>query len=198
MDYGRLTSSKAQKGSIANWLNYNEIDAEGILRDAQTHIFSHLRVREMRSSAPVTIALAASTASLPTGFLDPIYLGYLTGEGEIELREPKQIESNRPYDDAGTLQSGTPCEYAVFDELLQFDVKSDAARSARMLYYKQPTFLAPDNATNFLTTRHSHLLRAALMMQGENFRQNTTEFQRWAAQVTAHIDRINVADDLGR
>lgn len=160
--YSKLTAGIATPGSIRNWAQYSLIPADQILEEAQQFIYSLLRIQDMVTSVLVSIPPGGSSIALPTGFLDPIGLK-LHGDS----RELDYVQENlfgRYVDEDGTMDTGRPQRWTLFDNLIQFDVANDddAALAGVMLYYKEPTYLAaaPDGPeTNFLTDRFGRLLR---------------------------------------
>lgn len=196
MKYAELVGPKSVKGSIRSWTNYGALDAEGCLLDAQAYLFNRIRTRQMRKSYDFTQTLNEDSHALPSDYLDPIRLDYRDGLGRVHLTDADTLMATRPYNSDGTLQSGTPFTYAVFDDAMQWEFKVNQARPCKLLYFAQPALLSASNQTNWLTDRYPHVLRAACMMQAENMRQNTDEFTRWARQLEAHVMQLNITDDL--
>jgi hypothetical protein len=199
MEYGTLIGAKSHAGSIKAWVNYALIDAEGILLDAQSYIYGSLRTREMRAGATVAIAEGASTADLPARFLDPIDFTHQDTGEPIPLFDERTVQRARSYS-SGVLDEGRPEIYGIWNELLQFDVKADAAYTANMLFYQRPAYLSSGagKSTNFLTTRYPSLLRSACLMFAADHRSNSEEYSRWQQRTDALIQRANVEADLAR
>jgi hypothetical protein len=199
MEYGTLVGAKGERGSLRSWINYSLIDAEGCLLDAQSYIYGSLRTREMRAGANVAIADNASTAPLPSRFLDPIDFTYLDTGETIDLLDERTVQRARVYSDS-VLQEGRPEIYGVWNELIQLDCASDAAYTAHMLFYQRPEYLgsAAGKSTNFLTTRYPSLLRSACLMFAADHRSNSEEYSRWQQRTDALIQRANVEADLAR
>lgn len=195
-DYGTLTGAKSTPGSIRSWVNYELVDVEGALLDAQSYIYGALRAREMRASATVTISSAAVTAALPTGFLDPILFQHNDTGERIDPLTSEMLLSIRARDGSGNVFSGKPGAYSIWDELLQFDAKADATYSATLLFYQRPIYLGASNATNFLTTRYPSVLRAACLMAAADMMDDTEEYARFAQRADQLIARANVENDL--
>jgi hypothetical protein len=198
MDYATLVAGKDVAGSIKNWFNTNSLDVEGILLDAQTYLSAALRTREMRQSATVTIAQGASSAALPTRFLDPIHLQFTDGYGDIQHVLEQALRRDRLWQSDGTLVSTRPLEYAIFGEAIQFECQADAAYTADFLFYQQPAFLDGSHATNFLNVRYPHLLRRACLMWAADYRDDAEAFDRNTKLLEAEIARINIENDFVR
>lgn len=196
MNYGTLTGPKSEKGSIRSWINYDPLDVEGVLLDAQAYIYGRMRVREMIASATVTLTAGSETAPLPDGFLDPLTLHVPAIGVELASQDPRELEAARFYNAAGTLETGTPLDYSVFDELIQLQAKSDATYAARALFYKRPALLSRTNPTNFLCTRYPNLLRVACLMHGADQLQDDTEYTRWQKRTDDLIGGVSIENDL--
>lgn len=160
-NYTTLAGTKSTSGSIANWVNRSDLPTAEILTEAQALIYETLRVREMQARAVLTFATSTQTASLPTGFLDPI--GYQPYEWGGDLPFVHENGLNEYRDSAGTLESGTPSRWTIVGETAYVDVLPSEAFSGILLYYKSPTVLSVSNESNFLTNRYPSLLRYACM-----------------------------------
>jgi hypothetical protein len=98
MTYASLVGDKNTAGSIARWVNYSKLDVDQILQEAQSLIYSMLRVREMRAHFNFNIAQGGDRVVLPAGFLDPIGKISLLGTGaKAEQRYPNFIQRRRVY-----------------------------------------------------------------------------------------------------
>lgn len=197
MTYDALTAAKTNPGSIAYRLNWSLLPIEDVMEDAQAFIYGNLRTREMRASATLTIALNASSVALPSGFLDPLGLFDERGD-EIHLWDERNLTKKRRFDSAGALTVGRVSVYGIFNEAVNFDVRSNKAVSYTMLYYKRPDNLGPSNQTNWLTTRYPNVLRAALMAYAYDARKEELEFRTYLAQAVALIQAANEEADLSR
>ena len=197
MTYGSLVGPKSADGSIKNWINYNLLPVEAILTDAQAMIYSLLRVREMRTSSVVTLAVGASSVPLPTGFLDPLAIIGKDGIGDAELVDEMELERLRLYGSDGTLQTGyvTSCAPRA---TLDFNAATDSARQFSILYYAQPAPLSLANQTNFLTMRYPHILRAMTSAVAADFRHDDANYTRFFQRATTFITAAAINDDLSR
>jgi hypothetical protein len=98
MSYTSLVGDKNTAGSIARWVNYSKLDADQILQEAQSLIYSMLRVREMRTHFNFDVAVGGDRVALPGGFLDPIGKIAMLGTGaKIEQRYQNFIQRRRTY-----------------------------------------------------------------------------------------------------
>jgi hypothetical protein len=191
MDYGTLVGPKSKPGSIRAWVNYDPIDTEGVLLDAQAYIYGAYRGREMIASAPVTIAKDSLTAALPERYLDP--LTFLHADGlKIEPKHEAQLLEMRAED-----APSQPFAWTVFDELIQFECPADQAYAAKLLFYRRPHYLGAQNPTNFLTTRYPNILRVACLMHAADQIQDDAEYARWKARTDELIVRAAIENEFG-
>lgn len=156
-----LTGTKSTAGSIANWLNRTDLPVTNILLEAEALIYETLRVREMQAREVLTFAISTQTASLPSGFLDPISFRPYEWGSKMPFVHEDMLDEYR--DATGTLSSGTPSRWSVVGTTAYVDVLPSAEFSGMLLYYKTPDALSASNETNFLTTRYPSLLRYACM-----------------------------------
>lgn len=124
MDYQTLIGTKTQQGSILSFVIYKKVPVTVVLEDAQALIYSLLRVREMRASAPLLLPAGAFNVALPARFLEPIALRDRegmslipnTGDREPFVTEAVLIESRSFDTDAiTTLAAGITSGATSFD-----------------------------------------------------------------------------------
>src|ERR1700738_5318118 len=139
MDYTTLIADKTTDGSIRRWVNHSDVDAVTVLTEAQALIFQSLRVREMRTVfSDIAMAIGNSSTALPSGFLDPIALIDKTNNLRLRLRTEEFLSRLRQYD-SGAPVSGTPQNFAIYGEALQFDLAYDAAATLSLIGFATPT-----------------------------------------------------------
>jgi hypothetical protein len=196
MNYTALIADKTTDGSIRRWVNHSDVDVVTVLEEAQALIFQSLRVREMRAVFnDLAMAIGDSSKALPSGFLDPIALIDKTNTLRLRLRTEEFLSRLRQYD-SGAPVSGTPQNFAIYGEALQFDLAYDAAATLSLIGFATPTPLGPTNTTNFLTNRYPHLLAAACRAQAFAFRNNDERQQLELQKLAAYIAKTNAESDL--
>lgn len=196
MSFSVLTGSKTTAGSIKSSVNYSKIESEVVLEEAQSLLYSTLRVREMKTLWQPAVIVGDYYKALPTGFLDPI--GKLRDNFfyTYTQRTEDRLLASRLYDEDGNIQSGQPAFWAIFDERVNFDIKFDTAKTLSMLYFKSPTVLSGSNETNFVTVRYPHLLRQACIVRAHAFMKSWTAYNAELALLGPMIERANVEADL--
>lgn len=198
MTYTSLSGAKTAAGSIKRWMNYEQLDVDQIIEEAQALIFQTLRVREMRTEfSDISVAVGDTYAALPTGFLDPIALKDKTNNIDMDLVTEDELVRRRVYDSDGVLEEASiSSSYAIFQERLQFENKFDTAATLTMIGYKAPSFVASGTESNFLVSRYPHLMRVACMAQAADFMNNVEREQRYLTKLVAAIQQTNVESDM--
>lgn len=199
MDYNTLTGAKTIEGSLRSWSNNVYAPASTILEEAQAFIYQTLRVREMRSPpTAINVLAGAISAAVPSDFLDPIDLTDNTGT-RITLRHERDMASTfQALDSSGVQAVGTPCNYAIYGEAMQFDSAPSANLALSFVYYRSLPLLSPTNPTNFLTRRYPHLLRRACMIGVHEFLKDPAAEQAAVQTTVSLIQTISQSDDLAR
>lgn len=193
--YTVLTGTKTTSGSLSNWVNRSDLPVENILLEAEALIYETLRVREMTAREALTFSASTQTASLPSGFLDPIsYRPYEWGEPLPFVFEDALDEVR---DSSGTLQTGSPSRWAIIGDTAYVDVLPSAAFTGLLLYYKTPTALSGSNETNFLTSRYPSLLRYACMTKAYEHQKDAKAAEYLALTMQA-IAAANATNEMWR
>lgn len=105
MTWNSLTGPKTTAGSIINWVSWSKIDINTILDEAQTLIYSLLRIREMETVFNFTIPVDNAFVALPSQFLDPIGdIQFTSVNFEPTHRDNTYVRNQRCYQEtSGTL-----------------------------------------------------------------------------------------------
>lgn len=197
MDYTTLVAAETVEGSIKYAVRHSLVPSDTILDLAEALIYSRLKVREMKAlHAAQTLAAAASTITLPDGFLEPISL-WLDRDyrSKIVFLDEEHFEERVGRDINGDLYEGTP-SMATFDgTTIYLDVKADIQYYYRMWYYKQPEALSGTNLTNFLTNRYPNILDAICKYYAYRHRRMQGDADSWLQLGLAAIDLANAQYD---
>jgi hypothetical protein len=107
MTYTNLVATKGTAGSIANWVNYQKLEAvlPTILEEAQALLYSLLRVREMQTTMTFKLGVGSTYYALPTRFQDPIGdLRCVNQNFEVIHKIPSTVRQGRSF----STESGGP------------------------------------------------------------------------------------------
>lgn len=196
MSYTTLTADKDTVGSIKYFVRHSLVPSSDILESAQAEIYSKLRVREMMTRLPGTIALAESTITLPTDCIHPMGL-YLTGvySGKVDLIDYDLFERTVSEDESLALYEGCPSRCTFDDTTIYLDVKADQAYTYRLWYMKTPANLSGANETNFLTLRYKNVLEMMCKAFAFEHMEKTELAARYKGEANEAIQLANMNFD---
>lgn len=195
MDYATLIADKTTKGSIAHAVNYSsgKLAAEWIVEEAESWIYSRLRVREMLAVANGTIAIGASTIDLTSlDVLAPIIIRRYGSQdnGRIFILDPDHFEERTYFDDNNDPVDGTPTTAMHIGDTLYLNAKPETAVKWRMAYFRKPPMLSI-SGTNFLTKRYSSILMPVLRSYAYREMKDDARADSW---LKIGLDAINEAN----
>lgn len=200
MDYAQLTAAKSTANSIASWLNWDLAPVTDILAEAESSIYSELRVREMKALATGTIVTAAVSLALPTYFLAPLSFRRIgASAGRIEIFDSEQMETRNCIDDTGAFISSVPTECQIIGDppVAYFNVESDDDYPYRLVYWARKAPLSGSSTTNFLTSRYPKLLRQACLAEGFSYMKEWDASKNAEQKMKELIYKANSEYDLG-
>lgn len=201
--YTTLVAAKSTAGSIAQWLNKDNLPVTSILEEAEQYLYRRLRLKEMLAVATGSISASANPATGPSTLAHPT--GYiasqsfrLVGTTTITLtrKSLKEIEEGYTFTSTGSYNRSTPLAYCSVAATFQFDTAADAAYSYRLAYYRQLDALSSVNTTNVLTDRGQRALRAACMAFGNEWLKDSEEKNYWLQVCDVEMARLNAEDDF--
>lgn len=199
MTWTSLTGTKTTAGSIKSWVNYDRIDPGEVLYEAEAMIYGMLRVREMRVSTTLSLSLNDLTKALPARFLDPWACRIPAKQMDLVQFHEETLVQRRVWDStASNYTTGIPCNYAIFDEALNFDVRASEALTVFLGYYESKAPLAADNTTNFLTNRYPTILRAACCAMAADFMDDDGAYTRYTNRLASLVGVAMSENELSR
>jgi ribosomal protein S18 len=203
VDYTTLTGAKTTAGSIKYLVNYERLDPESILVEAQAYIFGSLRVKEMEVTAAITqTADTDIDETLPTDFCDVVSIQNYLGDRPMQHVTPRELTGlYRAHDtDAadGTVETGTQSVFAVYDGKVNFDVMADTTVTLLMHYLSSEGKITSGQTSSWLTTRYPQILLAAVRYFAFLHMENDGQADRWLKILDSAIVKANVEADLHR
>jgi hypothetical protein len=116
-------------------VNYSKLDADQILQEAQSLIYSMLRVREMRAHFNFNVAQGGDRVALPTGFLDPIgRISFLGTGAKAQQRYPNDIQRRRVYTESSGSLGSNPFTTASGSNLVTVNLANHGLSQGSTLY----------------------------------------------------------------
>lgn len=195
--YTILTGAKTVDGSIKQWVNDTLVPSATILSEAQEWIYRRLRVREMLTATTGTLATAADTIALPTGYVATKLLMFTEQhKAELRARDPKDVTLAFEWDNASRVREKPRWFYADGSNL-QLDAPADQSYPWRHLYYRALDDLSSGSPTNFLTTKAQRLLRCACVALAVEWKvKGTEEKAYWMNLAMTEIAELNRESDF--
>lgn len=200
MNYTQLVASKATANSIAAWLNWDLAPSTDILAEAESALYSQLRVREMKTMTTGTIADGDLTLAMPTDFIASISLRRSgSAAGPITILDSQHMEERNQIDGTGAFIEGVPTECQIIGDppVAYLNCEANDAFPYRLVYFKRPAALSGSNLNNFLTVRYPKLLRVACLMEGHFFKKEYELARTYETRVEEMIYKANSEYDLG-
>lgn len=184
--YSELTTA------IATWLKRSDLTSEIVdfVTLGEAHLNRKLRLLQQETTASVTLSSGASTASLPTGFLEPISLVY-TSDGVPLVQQG--------FDDLADLSqgasSGRPHYYGIGSTFV-FERTADQAYTLTSRHF-QKWDIATDT-TNWLLTNAPDAYLFSALIQAKAFVKKTEDVMVWSQGLQATIQELNTLDNRSR
>lgn len=174
MNYTQLVATKTTANSICAWLNWDLAPATDILAEAESYLYSKLRVQAMKTLATGNVAALSNTLVMPTDYLAPISFRRIgAAAGIIEVLDSEHMEERNAIDATGAFMKSVPTECQIIGDpaTAYFNVQTDVIYPYRLVYWARKTALSGSNLTNFLTNRYPTLLRSACLMRGFEYKK---------------------------
>lgn len=178
-----INSYATLQASIAAFLHRTDLTdlIPEFIADAENRIYNDIRVRAMEAAYSSTTA----STSLPTGFLEWIYL-IIDDDHEQKLsrRDVEWIYTRYPS------SSGKPVYFAREGDSLLFAPTPDATYTLSGRYYKKLTALSDSNTTNWLITDAPDLIRFAALAEAAPYTEDDARVSLWEGKYQAVKQRI--------
>ena len=201
MDWNTLTASKAVNGSIQRWLNYDKVDPEEVIAEAEDWMAINLRTLHMEERVRITLPIGADKLDFPTylpRFLSPISV-LLLGHGYLRYRAFDDFDHIRlPHDD-GRLDEGEPNLFAISGAAggyMMFDVAADNNYELLVNYYQRPLPLSVDNQTNIYTEHYRKLFKEVLLACAYQSPKDSAQENDHLGKAMGFIQQLKINDDL--
>jgi hypothetical protein len=219
MTWDALTGPKTQSGSIRRWINYDHIDPEEIIAEAEDWMSMFLRVRDMQvriSMNTLRVLQGASALLLNPGlvavglpeFLDPLtfylpghgYLRYVAQDEIDQMRWPEVIipQPGEPvtFPPEWSWAIGCPTRYTIIGDIMAFDCVVDADYWLLGNYFGRPPALSVTNQTNVYTNKLRKIFKEVLLGCAYQMQKDNQQQAYHIQQALALIQQKKVTDDL--
>jgi hypothetical protein len=194
-----ITTYAELQSAVSNWLarSYDSARVQEFIALGEAELNRRLRIREMETSADLTLVSGTRTVALPTGYLEMIRL-YLDGTPVRALEYFPPIDYWVRY---MATQTSKPKAYTIEGENITFGPTPDSGYTGKILYYAGLDVLSDSNTTNAWLTKFPDMLlaaslRAAWLFKGDDMEQVlkwTAELDRCLAQAEKQNKRDRVS-----
>ncbi len=204
-NYTTLAGAKTVPGSIANWMNKSGLPIDTILEEAQSYIFTRLRVQQMWQEATISALQDATTLTLPARFIDSRQLWIPKYGVRLHKVPATDLESVAIRDEDGIHLRSIPRFFTIINvsgvRVIQLDCKLQEDLSFKLLYYGRPLLIgepvsAVPTQSNFLATDYPHILRRAVMLHAAEWTGNDEVIARIKPLLNEDILTVATQDDL--
>lgn len=179
-----ITTYPELKTAVASWLHRSDLTANvpDFITMAEWRVARDLRVSPLMASSTVTIAPAANSVALPTGFLELINC-QITSGAELQYIPPDTIDR--------VTGVGVPWVYSLIGSNIQVGPTWTAGGTLTMTYFKKEAVLTDSNTTNWYITNIPDTLLYGALLEAAPFLMNDARISIWKEYYQTSIQNIN-------
>ena len=179
-----ITNYSTLKTAVMEWLHRSDLNdrVADFIGLGEAQLNRMLRVRDMETSATITVSTSNSYASIPTGFLEAVSLVDDFGEPLVPLT-PTQLAGQ-----AYGAEAGRPMYYRLSNRI-DFERRGDQAYLYTMRYYKRLDI--ETDGTNAVLTSHPDIYLYAALLAAEPYVVNDQRMALWATMLERLISDAN-------
>ena len=192
-----ITTYAELKSAVRDWLGrtndttqLTDARVDDVIRLAEVDIYERLRVREMETSADLTIN--AQSIALPAGLVGVRRL-YLSATPIIELEYMAPPQFWGRFADGST---GKPWAFTLEGDNAVFGPSPDATYTGKLLFYKRLDALS--GAVNNLFARQPDLWLYGALSHAAGFTRDDGEGAAWRAAFGAALNRAETSNERAR
>ncbi len=166
------------------------------LRSAHDKLRVEVRSRSMEKRADFSLALNATTSTMPTDFLDLNFVRVLapTGYGRRYLPDICQVTTTE-LTECATTHRCRPTDFAVIPTgtgwELEWSAPADQAYTGQMIYYQELAQLSASTQTNPLFAEAPSVYLYATLLEAEPYLMNDDRVALWRTQYENLVEKLN-------
>lgn len=181
------------KTSVANYLGRSDLTSQipDFITLAEIRLARELRIRQMLTSASLSVTAGDSTISIPSDFLAirDIYLDAVP-RAVLSYLSPSVFSR-----EARATETGKPVVYTMSGTEFEFAPKPDANYTAKVMYFAKPAALSDNNTSNVFLANAPDALLYASLLEAEPYLMNDARVQVWANLYNNAISNLNSSDE---
>ena len=201
MTWNTLTAEKTVSGSIKRWVNYDKVDPEEVIAEAEDWLAMELRTANMEAHDIIPISTGQHQVVIPDKlprFLDPISV-FLVGHRYLHYVARDEIDQIRHQDESGEISESIPCGYSIIgggDGVILLDCAADNNYQLVVTYYRRPPPLSAAQQTNLYTEQYRALFKDALLAKAYQLPKDANAQQLHTTLAKAWMSQKKYNDDL--
>lgn len=172
------------QSAVTSWLQRTDMASAAInfIRLGESKLNRRLRLAQMETTVDVLTSTTSRLSALPTRFLEPLQIRF---DNEVPL--PVYAINAIPI----VWTAGKPRAVA-FGQTIEFDRKSDAVYTARLVYVKAMDIAA--DTTNWVLTNSPDAYLYSALLAAEPYLINDTRVPMWASMLESAINELAEQD----
>lgn len=196
-----ITTYAELKTAIDDWTDHSLSDHVDTFIDiAEARHKREIRIREMLSTATLTISEDDQTEALPSDFLDAKHIRiqvptsvstngrkYFPDTQQLSFHELTQVSTN---------VKQTPCYFAITTQI-EFDSPADQSYTGELLYYAELADLDDTDTTNALLARAPDVYLYSCLAATAPFMMHDERVALWESLYKESRDRLNQSTKEG-
>lgn len=184
------------KTALGNWLakTYDDERLVEFIALGEAVLNRRLRIREMETSADLSLTASTQTVALPTRY---VAMRRLTLDGT----PVRKLQFMPPIDFWTKWVSTTtskPKAFTIEGENIVFGPIPDTTYTGKILYWASFAVLSDSNTTNGLLTKYPDAYLQAAMVEAMTFKAEEQGVIAWSARLERTIKAIELADQRDR
>ena len=183
------------KTEVANYLHRSDLsdgDLSSFVQYAEVRLNRKLRLLEQEATTSLTLAAAANSVALPTGWLETIDVIYNDDKRTIQPQNVRMLNSQKSYDTT----TGRPYLYATSGGNMLFEITADAAYTIDISYFKKWDIATDD--TNWLLSNAPDAYLYGALLEAKAFTKKAEDVSMWSQGLQTAIDDLNQLDNRSR
>lgn len=188
-----LSTYSDLKTSVANYLGRSDLTSQipDFITLAELRLSRELRIRQMLTSASLTVTSNDSTFSIPSDFL-AIRDIYLDGTPRIPVTYLSPAAFSR---EARATDTGEPVFYTMNGTEFELAPIPAKAYTAKVMYYAKPAALSDQNTSNAFLANATDALLYASLLEAEPYLMNDARLQVWGNLYNNAVANLNASDE---
>ena len=180
-----ITDYASLKTEVATYLHRDDLTATipTFISNCEFRIARQLRVSQLLTTSTVVVSAAASTGTLPSGFMQMENVKISTG-AELQYVPPDRIDK--------AVNDTVPWVYTLLGSAIVVGGTWTAGGNLSCTYWKKETALSDSNTTNWYITNCPDALLFGSLMEAAPFLKADNRVDIWREFFKGAVDSLNM------